>query len=127
MGHMFSNQGLKIDPEKVKAVKEMPKPEDAEGVKRLNGFVNYLAKFPCSLADHMEPIRRLTRQYTKFQWTAEQDNAFREVKRFVSTAPVLSYYDPKIELEIQCDANKKGLGKLSYRKETHRVCEQNIN
>jgi hypothetical protein len=28
----------------------------------------------------------------------------------VSTAPVLSYYDPKIELEIQCDASKKGLG-----------------
>ena len=28
----------------------------------------------------------------------------------MSTAPVLSYYDPKIELEIQCDASKKGLG-----------------
>jgi hypothetical protein len=113
---MFSNQGLKIDPEKVKAVKEMPKPEDAEGVKRLNGFVNYLAKFLPSLADHMEPIRRLTRQVTESQWTSEQDNVFREVKRLVSIAPVLSYYDPKIELEIQCDANKKGLGKALLQK-----------
>ncbi len=110
MGHIFSNQGLKIDPEKTKAVLEMPKPEDAEGVQRLNGFVNYLAKFLPSLADHMEPIRRLTRQDTEFTWTEEQDNALREIKRLVSTAPVLSYYDPKIELEIQCDASKKGLG-----------------
>jgi hypothetical protein len=109
MGHIFSNQGLKIDPEKTKAVLEMPKPEDAEGVQRLNGFVNYLAKFLPSLADHMEPIRRLTQQDTEFTWTEEQD-ALREIKRLVSTAPVLSYYDPKVELEIQCDASKKGLG-----------------
>ena len=58
----------------------------------------------------MEPIRRLTRQDKEFNWTEEQENAFREVKRLVTTAPVLSYYDPKAELEIQCDASKKGLG-----------------
>ena len=52
MGHIFSNQGLKIDLEKTKAVLEMPKPE---GVQRLNGFVNYLAKFLPGLADHMDP------------------------------------------------------------------------
>ena len=99
-----------IDPDKAKAVFEMPRPEDVEGVQRLNGFVNYLSKFLPRLADHMEPIRRLTRQDTEFNWTEEQENAFREVKRLVTTAPVLRYYDPKAELEIQCDASKKGLG-----------------
>lgn len=57
MGHIFSKEGLKIDPDKAKAVLEMPCPEDVEGVQRLNGFVNYLAKFLPRLADHMEPIR----------------------------------------------------------------------
>ena len=51
MGHIFSKEGLKIDPDKVKAVLEMPCPEDVEGVQRLNGFVNYLAKFLPRLAD----------------------------------------------------------------------------
>ena len=45
MGHIFSKEGIKIDPDKVKAVLEIPSPEDVEGVQRLNGFVNYLAKF----------------------------------------------------------------------------------
>ena len=45
MGHVFTKKGLKIDPEKARAVLEMPRPVDAEGVQRLNGFVNYLAKF----------------------------------------------------------------------------------
>ena len=40
----------------------------------------------------------------------EQENAFREVKCLVTTTPVIYYYDPKFELEIQCDASKKGLG-----------------
>lgn len=57
MGHIFSKEGLKIDPDKAKAVLEMPCPEDVEGVQRLNGFVNYLAKFLPRLADHMEPVR----------------------------------------------------------------------
>ena len=110
MGHLVTKQGLKIDPNKAKAILEMPRPEDEEGVQRLNGFVNYLAKFLPRLADHMEPIRQLTRQDKEFNWTEEQENAFREVKHLVTTAPVLSYYDPKAELEIQCDARKKGLG-----------------
>ncbi|KAK2564108.1 Retrovirus-related Pol polyprotein from transposon 412 [Acropora cervicornis] len=97
MGHLFTKQGLKIDPDKAKAVFKMPRPEDVEGVQRLNGFVNYLSKFLPRLADHMEPIRRLTRQDTEFNWTEEQENAFREVKRLA-------------ELKIQCDASKKGLG-----------------
>lgn len=100
MGHLFTKQGLKIDPDKSKAVFEMPRPEDVEGVQRLNGFVNYLSKFLPRLADHMEPIRRLTRQDTEFNWTEEQENVFREVKRLVTTTPVLRYYDPKAELEI---------------------------
>ena len=44
MGHIFSKEDLKIDPSKAKAVLEMMRPKDVEGVQRLNGFVNYLAK-----------------------------------------------------------------------------------
>ena len=107
---IYGSQGLKIDPDKPKAALEMPWPEDVEGKQRLNRLVNYLSKFLPRLADHMEPICRLTRQDTEFNWTEEQENTFREVECLVTTAPVLSYYnDPKAELEIQCDVSKKGL------------------
>ena len=33
------------DPEEVKAIDEMARPTDIEGVQRFNGFVNYMAKF----------------------------------------------------------------------------------
>lgn len=66
MGHVFSKEGLEIDPYKTKAVLKMPRPEDVEGVQRLNEFVNYLAKFLSRLADHMESTRQLMRQDTNF-------------------------------------------------------------
>lgn len=100
VGHLFTKQGLKIDPDKAKAVLQMPRPEDLEGVQRLNGSVNYLSNFLPHLADHMEPIHRFTRHDAVFNWTEEQENAFTEVKRLVTTAPVLSYYDPKAELQM---------------------------
>ena len=44
MGHVVTNEGIKVDPDKAKAIRDMPKPADIESVQRLNGFVNYLRK-----------------------------------------------------------------------------------
>ena len=45
MGHVIISEGLKAEPEKIRAVQEMPTPTDVAGVRRLNGFTNYLSKF----------------------------------------------------------------------------------
>ena len=110
MGHVLTTEGLKPDEEKIKAVVEMPKPTDVEGVRRLNGFVNYLAKFLPKLSDVTEPIRQLTRKDVPFIWSSRQETAFREIKELVTAAPLLQYYDVNKELTIQCDASQSGLG-----------------
>ena len=104
MRHEVTNKGIKMDPEKAKAILEMPRPTS------LNGFVNYLSKFLPKLADGMEPIRRLTRKDVQWRWTQVEEKALQEVKKLVTEAPVLSYYDPSSELTIQCDASQRGLG-----------------
>ena len=110
MGHLLSSDGLKLDPAKVEAINKMPRPEHVEGVQRLNGFVNYLAKFLPKLSDVMEPIRHLTRKGTPWQWSNEQDSALQKSQHMVTEAPVLSYFDPCSELTNQCDTSQAGLG-----------------
>ena len=44
-GHVFSKDGLRTDPEKVKGIVEMPRPIDKAGVQRLSGMINYVSKF----------------------------------------------------------------------------------
>ena len=110
MGHVLTANGLEPDPDKVKAIKEMPRPQNVEDAQRLNGFVNYLAKFLPHLAEAMEPIRRLTRKDIRWQWAEEQERAFKKVKAMIVESPVLSYYNPVLPLDVQCDASQKGLG-----------------
>ena len=110
MGHVLTNEGIKIDPDKAKAIRDMPKPADIEDVQRPNGFVNYLTKFLPRLADSMEPIRRLTRKNEPWNWTEEQDKAFKEVQKIITKAPILIYYNPSSPLAIQCDASQKAVG-----------------
>ena len=110
MGHLLTNKSLKPDPAKVEAITKMLKPQDVEGVQCLNRFVNHLAKFLPKLSEVMEPICHLTQKDTPWNWSSEQDQAFSNVQRLVTEVPVLRYYNPSLDLTIQCDASQSGLG-----------------
>ena len=110
VGHLLTQEGLKPDPKKVEAVVNMPKPTDALGIQRLQGTVGYLGKFLPNLSAAFEPLRKLSYMDAEWQWSKEQDDALEEVKKLVTEAPVLAYYDEKKELTVECDASSKGLG-----------------
>jgi len=74
---LVTKEGLKPDPDKIKAVQEMPRPENIKAVRRFCGFVNYLAEFMLKLSEVMEPIRNLTCKENEWKWTHEHDAAFK--------------------------------------------------
>ena len=110
LGHVVTDKGLRPDLKKVEAILRMPNPTDVESVRRLQGMITYLAKFLPRLSTIMEPIRRLTRQDCNWEWGEEQETAMSQLKRLLTTAPLLAYYDPAKKLTIQCDASSTGLG-----------------
>ncbi|KAI8493812.1 hypothetical protein Bbelb_281590 [Branchiostoma belcheri] len=110
MGQLLTARGLRPDPEKVKAIVEMPTPDDVRAVQRLLGMVNYLAKFLPHLSDVCEPLRRLTDKDAIWAWLPVHDQAVEEIKKLVTAQPVLQYYDVEKEVTIQGDASDKGLG-----------------
>ena len=44
-GHVATSEGLRADPAKVRAILELPRPENVSGVQRILGIVQYLSKF----------------------------------------------------------------------------------
>lgn len=111
VGHLLTSEGLMLTPEKVQAVKEMPRPENKEEVRRFLGFVQYLSKFMKGLSEIDKPLRDLTKKDVVFQWDQPQEQSFQKLKELCSTAPVLTYYDVNKPLTIQCDASSYALGR----------------
>ncbi|KAG1933981.1 retrotransposable element [Pimephales promelas] len=110
IGHRLTSEGLKIDPEKVRAIVEMPRPADVKGLQRLLGMVNYLSKFCPHLSDSCDTLRQLTHRDAVWEWSGVQEEAFNKVKQTIASAPVLKYYNPEEDLVLQCDSSETGLG-----------------
>ena len=110
VGHLFSAEGLKPDPEKIRAINDMPPPVDKEGVLRILGTVNYLDKFIEHKADIQEPISQLTQKDAAFVWEKPQQEAFNHLKSVITSAPALAYFDNTKETLLNVDASIKGLG-----------------
>ena len=58
-GQRLTPEGLKLDPEKVKAIVKMPAPQFIQSLQIFNGMVNYLKRFSPVLTELAEPLRRL--------------------------------------------------------------------
>lgn len=104
-GHAFTRDGLKTDPEKVRAVVDMQRPTDEAGVQRLLGMVNYVSKFIPNMSDLTSPLRQLLHH-----WEEQHETGFKKVIEALALSPVLGCYDAKKELKLQVDASSTGLG-----------------
>nr|XP_022295054.1 uncharacterized protein K02A2.6-like [Crassostrea virginica] len=81
VGHLITNNGIKVDPEKVRAIVEMPSPIDVSGVKRVLGLVQYVAKFIPNLSDVTAPLRVLTQEDVAWHWDTPQQESFDRLKQ----------------------------------------------
>ena len=71
VGHI-SAAGLKLDPEKVRAMRDMTAPGTKEDVRHFLGSIQYLAKFLPMLAEVETLLRELTRKDVLFHWDKPQ-------------------------------------------------------
>ena len=106
MGHLLTSEGLKADPDKVRAILDMPEPEHLTALKRFMGMVTYLLKFMPHLSNMTTPLRRLEDRNTEFQWASQHTTAMNTVKKFLVEAPVLRYYNVRKPVTVQCDASQ---------------------
>ena len=74
------------------------------------GMANSVSRFLPGLSDVMEPLRKLTRNDVEWWWGPKHDEAVEKVKKALTSAPVLSYFNPKKATIIQADASQVGLG-----------------
>lgn len=110
IGHLLTSEGLKVEPGKVTAIKQIPRPTDVQWVQRFLGMVNYIAKFCSHATELCEPQRQLTHKDSLWEWSERHEQAFNKIRDTIGQTPVLKYYNPTEQLVLQCDASESGLG-----------------
>ena len=109
MGHLLTANGIVTDPNKVRAIKDMPTPTDVISLKRFRGMVNYLSKFLPNLSSVSEPLRRLEAKDAEWCWLPVHDAAVQKIKSLVCDSPVLKFYDVRQPVTVESDALLSGL------------------
>ena len=110
LGTIITADGMKPDPDKVKAIVDIPTPTDKADVRRLLGMINFLASHMPNMSATTAPLRDLLKNDVHFQWDSQHETALTKIKEVISSAPVLCYFDPRKTSTIQADASKHGLG-----------------
>ena len=109
-GHLFTENGLKPSPNKVKAVSECKPPKSREELVSFLQMMAYLSRYICNFSSRSKPLRKITRKGQKFAWSQEQQLAFEDLKKAITTAPVLIPYDPERQTRVICDGSPTGVG-----------------
>ncbi|CAL8136007.1 unnamed protein product [Orchesella dallaii] len=112
LGHIVSDEGIKANPEKVRAITDMEVPSSRKDVLKLSGLCSYLSSFIPNLAEVFAPISKLLRKDTPFHWGSEQDRALKIVKKILTEDILLKGIDYEFPLYLRTDASDKGMGAI---------------
>ena len=108
--HVVSATGVSVDPEKVEAMMSWERPKLVFEIRSFLGLAGYYKRFIEDFSRLAAPMTRLTQKEVKFDWDDRCEEAFQELKRWLTTAPILIVLDKGQGYTVYCDASRAGLG-----------------
>lgn len=110
LGHRVSAEGIRPSEEKIKAVKNWPRPKSATEVRGFLGLCNYYRRMIEHHSDIALPLIRLTEKKAPFEWTEDCEKAFNELKNRLVEAPILQLPKEDLPFILDCDASLTSIG-----------------
>jgi hypothetical protein len=90
LGHVISPEGITVDLSKVKEVLEWMSPMTVSEVLSFLGLAGYYRRFITNFSKIAKPITELLKKGNKYAWSKACDEAFKHLKKLLTTSPVLA-------------------------------------
>lgn len=110
LGHIITSKGIATCPDKVAAIAKMSEPRT---VKQLMSFIQTCAwyrRFIENFSGVAKPLTDLLRKNVEWTWGPQQQAAYNDLKRLLTTAPVLRQADETQPYIINTDASDYAIG-----------------
>jgi hypothetical protein len=109
LGHIVSHEGVKVEPNNIKAMMDWPIPKTLNNLRGFLGLTGYYHKFVLNYGRITTPLTTLTKK-DEFSWTLEATKSFEQLKEVMCKAPVLTTPDFTKTFIVECDALGNGIG-----------------
>lgn len=109
LGFIVSVDGLKMHPDKQRAVIDWPTPTSSKEVVSFVAFANFYRRFIPRFSEITKPLTNLSKKGVPFSWDETCAQAFNELKTTFQGPPILHYFDPTKPLVMETDASDVGI------------------
>ncbi|GKA79584.1 putative reverse transcriptase domain-containing protein [Tanacetum coccineum] len=115
--HVIDNQGIHVDPAKIKAVKDWTSSITPTEIRQFLGLADYYQRFIEGFWKIAKPLTELTQKNKKYIWGENQESAFQLLKQKLCEAPILALLEGNNNFAVYCDASLQGLGAVLMQRE----------
>jgi hypothetical protein len=110
LGHVISKGGISVDPSKVQDVLSWNAPTSVGDIHSFLGLTGYYWRFIEGFSNISKLMTELLEKVKKFEWMPACEASFQELKKLLTTAPILVMPNMEKSFSIYCDASGQGLG-----------------
>ncbi|XP_055714390.1 uncharacterized protein K02A2.6-like [Phlebotomus papatasi] len=114
LGIITDKNGLRPDPDKTEAIRQMPPPQNVQELRSYLGALQFWGKFVPSMSELRAPLDRLLKNGVSWKWSKACQDSFRRFKEILGSELLLTHYDPKMPILIASDASSYAIGCVAY-------------
>jgi hypothetical protein len=109
LGHIVSDSGINIDPERVTAILNLPSPTSKKEIQSFMGRINFVRRFVPNFVVMVKPIHNMLKHDQSFSWMEDVEKYFVGIKKEISSAPVLVKPDFDKDFIIYTNSTKEAI------------------
>lgn len=114
LGYEISSSGILPSREKVKAIRDWPKPENVQQVRQFLGLSQHYRRFIRGFSSLAAPLTALTQgtgsKTRAIEWDTACQESFDSIKQKLMSAPLLRLPDMALPFRIETDSSDYGVG-----------------
>lgn len=112
LGFIISEKGTLPNPNKTRCIDEYPRPQTVVEIQRFLGLCNYYRKFINNFAKMAKSLYYLCSKDVPFLWNNSCENAFNDLKKAITSPPVLAFPDFNETFVVHTDASNVAVGSV---------------
>ncbi|RVW78252.1 Retrovirus-related Pol polyprotein from transposon 17.6 [Vitis vinifera] len=112
-----SLKGIEVDKAKVELIAKLPSPTTVKGVRQFLGHAGFYRRFIKGFSSLSKPLCELLAKDTKFIWDERCQHSFDQLKKFLTTTPIVRAPNWQLPFELMCDASDFAIGAVLGQRE----------